>query len=237
MSRGPITWVQPVGPPGQVFVAERAFLGPISMNDEPAEPYAGLAELLYGGRVYQTTPKLSGAPLDLDPESFTIEMSPGAEEEWHGMKRARALSKIAPVTAWLPYPIEDRWIIPATAKTIWTMSRNFGFSLVPYNAGIPLTVPKAYIEETPGDVETRVPLTLSASSPPGSGEFYVNTAADGFAMETLDLSGTYAGRALVLRYYPKRLVRVGPIPNSMPEVNGLDTQVTLDEVIPPRTYA
>lgn len=234
-NQGPAFYVQPYGPPGFLYLAERQITCLGALSVEPRDPFAGVADMLYGGRVFQTTPKLAQAPLDLSPESFSLEMTDKAEEEHHAVFRARQLSQVAPVSAWLPVPIEDRWFIPATAKTEWILSRNFAFSLVPFDANDTRLVPRVFIEETPGDTETRVELTRNATSPPDSGEFYVDTTTDGDTIETLDLSA-FAGRVLVLRYHPKRLVRVGPIPTSIPEWNALDYRVTLDELIPVRDY-
>ena len=239
MPRGPAYYRQPYGSPGIIFLAEREIQCVKALDIEPRDAYAGRMGLLYGGAIFQTTPALAGAPLDLSPEVFNLEMEGGAaEEQVASILRARALSQRQAVSCWLPIPVEDRWIIPATAKTSWTLSRNFSFSLVALNPVVDRTVPRVFIEETPGDTETRLELTRNATSPPDAGEFYVNPATDGSSFETLDLSGTYAGRVLTLRYYPKRLVRVGPVPLSLreEEFNGLDWTLTLEELIPAREY-
>jgi hypothetical protein len=234
---GPLEWTHPVGPPGLVVLAGNTIECIASFEKEARDPFAALMPLLYGGVIFQTVPGLEDAPISLDPDRFNLELTDNAEEEFSFLESAIQLSAREPVAGLLPFPVEDRWIIPATVKTDWVMSRAFSFSMLAYNAGDPKTVPRAFIEATPGGVESRVELTLVGSSPPSAGEFYLDTAADGTSIETDDLSSTYSGRVLMLRYLPKRYLRVAPASLSTDEVNAINASVSLDEVIPARTYA
>lgn len=232
---GPAEWVHPFGPPGGMFLAGRRISCVKSMEIEPGDPFASIVPYLYGGGLFQTTPELAGAPIDLEMPEIRLELTESAEEEHHNVLRARALSRREPIEAVVPAPVCDRWIIEA-GKTLWTISRSFAFSLVPYNAGLPLTFPRVFIEETPGGSESVIELTKVDPSPPDVTEFFVDTSTDGYQIETADLAD-YAGRVLACRYLPKRLVRVGPIPQSSPEWNGMDHEVTLTEVLQSRDWS
>ncbi|GEM_PF-3893712 len=234
---GPSEWVHPIGPDIPVYFAglpNECFQGITRTKREGKTPLQGL---LYGGVIYQTTPKLVEAPIDLLPDRFELTLtSAGAEEAWSRIEGAVALSGIEPLVGLMPWPIEDRWVIPATAKTEWIMSRSFPFaSMLPYNAGDLRTVPKCFIDPAPGETDARVNLTLVTSGL-GAGEFLVDTAADGLSIETVDLSGTYAGRILTLRYFPKRLLVPDHFDADMPDYNGLDATLEVSEVIPVREY-
>lgn len=232
---GPAFWVQPYGPPGIVVLAGRTIECIETLEREARDPFASLAPLLYGGSVFQTAPSKTQAPIDLDPDTFSLVLTDKAEEEFHAIQRARQLSTREPVSFVVPFVIEDRWIIPATVKTEWVMSRSFAFSAIPYMGGDPATVPRVFVEETPGGSESRVELTIEATGTPGSGEWYTDTSADGYTIETADLTA-HAGRVLMLRYVPKRFGVVDPLPVSIPEWNAIEATATLREQVPPRSY-
>lgn len=236
MSEGPLYWDHPIGPPGSLYMGGQLLTSIKSISRQDRDEFAALQGLLYGGTVFQTVPSKTEAPIDLEGDRFECEVSTRHEEQYSKVRRAIQLSRIAPVYGLVPWVVEDRWIIPATAKTTWIMSRYFSFSLVAYNAGITRTVPKCFIEAAPGATDATVPLTLVTSGL-GAGEFLVDTAADGYSIDTSDLSGTYAGRVLCLRYIPKRLLRANPMQEDMPQVNEIAATMTIDEIVPARVYA
>lgn len=160
------------------------------VDETPVEPAGGLVPAADGTTAYQTHQERE-RPLSVRQE-ISLEFIVSEESDYFILRRLLGLAALAPLELFVDVPIEETWEI-ATTRTLWTMRRSTAVDLAP----IAIHEPRAFV----GAVE----LARSATSPPGAGEFYVDSAARAATIETLDLSAS-AGEILSLRYHPLRLL-------------------------------
>lgn len=195
------------------------------------KPRAGtVIQKLFGGAVVQRSPGLERAPLDLEPEEFDFSFETASlEGDYHLIRRGAAIASREAIEFFFADPIEDVWIIGAEEQTVWTLSRSLPFGTVAYAA---LEPPRAWIADNQTGA-TDDELTVVTTGPPDALEVLVSDTTNASTIETADLSA-HAGRFLIFRYYPLRLVMPGEVSRAIPTANGLDFSAAFSEVVPSR---
>ena len=168
--------------------------------------------MLSGGSIYQRIPRSRNYPLDMIPRTFSINVTSACEEDYFRMNWIGALARERPVYFWYQELFEDVWPIRGTANLTWTMSRQTYFATIDYAT----YTPEAYIRSDDGTQNT-VAFTVSQTS-------------NDITLTTADLSAN-EGDYLVFRYHPLYLCTVESVSKAIPEPNGLDFTIGLQEYI------
>lgn len=227
---GPLLWRHSILAEAYPRVlAGRTLTDCIASFDAAKQKAGTIIPKLWGGAVYQRTPGLQRAPLDLEAEEFTFRFQGAIEADYFPWRRLHAIAGRAPVQFFFADPIEDVWVIGATAQTTWTLSRSLPYGLVAYAA---IEEPRAWIaSDQDGATDTEQTIVTGA---PGAGDVQVSDTTNATTITTPDISAD-AGKLLIFRYYPLRLFSILSLSRAIPEPNGLDFEVQLSEQVPSRS--
>lgn len=200
-----------------------------SMSVSPPEIGIGIP-MLGGGAVYQRTAASVLAPLSLKPDTFNLLLDGITDTEHWQLSSMLSTAQASPVTMFVEWPRTCEWLITG-GRTVWTLDRSTAYGTIDYAD----YAPTAYIRDLgapTGDV-----LTVINSGTPSAGEILVSDTTDATTVTTVDLVAD-AGRVLVLRYHPMRLVTIAAAPRSYeyPDVGKHAVELELVEHVPTRAW-